>query len=34
MDCPNDYAYLLSAEGRDDLVRLHVEGIEAYLAKL
>lgn len=30
----DDVAWLLSAEGREAIVRLHVEGIKAYLSKL
>ncbi|EJX06979.1 N-acetylmuramoyl-L-alanine amidase [gut metagenome] len=33
MDSPQDYAYLLSDGGKDDLIRVHVNGILAYIAK-
>lgn len=31
MDCPQDYAYLLSDGGKEDLIRVHVNGILAYI---
>lgn len=34
MDCEKDVQYLLSPEGKNDIIKIHVDGIKRYIASL